>query len=231
MATSLVSAYDPQAQAVIKTALQICQVLNAGLEPDADQNAMGMTFLNLGLKAMQTDGIFLRTVERITVSYTQISSAGVLITDSDTLDVDSLYYSNSAGNDVPIILIPRRMYMNLSTKDTSGPPSQAYVEKTGDTVTIYLYPIGDVSVLSLTYAKVRRFRDVDTAGVTLDIPSKWQRAVTYMLAADFALHYGRIDRADSLRAVYERERDRAMNDETERGDSRFVIGERYSPYG
>lgn len=231
MTTSANSSFDPQAQAVIKTALQLVQVLNAGLEPDPDQVAMGMNFLDLGLKALQSDGIFLRTVERIVVQAAAISTAGVITTDSDTMDVESLYYSDSNGNDVPILLIPRRKYMELSNKDTVGPPSQAYVEKADGTVAIYLHPISDSSVMSITYAKVRRFRDVDTAAVTLDIPSKWQRCVTYMLAADFALHYGRIDRADSLRSTYEMERQRAMNDETERGESRFVLGERYSPYG
>jgi hypothetical protein len=231
LTTSANSSFDLQAQQVIKTALQLCQVLNAGLEPDPDQNAMGMTLLDLGLKALQNDGIFLRTVERTTVPFIAISPQGVITTEPDTLDVESLYYSDSQHNDVPILLIPRRRYMELSNKDTVGPPSQAYIEKTDGVVTINLHPVGNVAVISVTYAKVRRFRDVDTAGVTLDIPSKWLRCVTYMLAADFALHYGRIDRADSLRQTYENERDRAMNDETERGESRFVLSERYSPYG
>lgn len=231
MTISANATFDPQAQAVIATALRLCQVLNAGLEPDADQLAMGMTLLDLGLKALQSDGIFLRTVERITVQAADISDAGVITTDSDTMDVESLYYSDTSNNDVPILLIPRRKYMELSNKDTIGPPSQAYVEKANGTVTVLLHPISDASVVSITYAKVRRFRDVDTAAVTLDIPSRWQRAVTYMLAADFALHYGRMDRADSLRATYDMERNRAMDDETERGESRFVIGERYGGYG
>jgi len=225
------SSFDPQAQSVIATALRLCQVLNAAIRPDADQLALGMTLLDLGLKALQNDGIFLRTVDRTTVQASAISAAGVVATDSDTLDVENLYYTDTAGNDVPISFIPRKRYMELSNKATVGPPSQAYIDKSEGAVTINLNPIGDSTVVSLTYAKVRRFRDVDTAGVTLDIPSKWQRAVTYMLAADFALHYGRIDRADSLRATYEGERMRAMNDETERGDVRFVIGERYTPYG
>lgn len=230
MTISANSSFDPQAQSVIATALRLCQVLNAGLQPDADQLAMGMTLLDLGLKALQNDGVFLRTVDRVTVQASAISAAGVITTDSDTLDVENIYYTDTAGNDVPLMFIPRKRYMELSEKDTVGPPSQAYIEKSEGTVTINLHPIGDSTTVSITYAKVRRFRDVDTAGVTLDIPSKWQRAVTYMLAADFALHYGRIDRSDSLRATYEGERQRAMNDETERGDSRFVIGERYSPY-
>ncbi len=231
MTTSANSSFDPQATTIIKTALQLCQVLNASFEPDADQLAMGMTLLDLGLKALQNDGVFLRTVERTVVPVASISSAGVITADSDTMDVESLYYTDTAGNDVPLWLINRRMYMDLSTKDTPGPPSQAYVEKANGTVAIYLYPIGDTSVTSVTYAKVRRFRDVDTAGVTLDIPSRWHRAVVYMLAADFALHYGRVDRVDFLRSTYEAEKARAMDDETERGDSRFIIGERFTSYG
>lgn len=231
MTISANSSFDLQAQQLIKTALQLCQVLNANMEPDAAQNALGMTLLDLGLKALQNDGIFLRTVERTTIQAATISAAGVITTDDDTLDVDSLYYTDTSGNDVPITFITRRMYMNLSDKSTIGPPSQAYVEKTNGAPTVTLHPVGDASVVSITYAKVRRLRDMDTAAVTLDLPSKWHRAVVYMLAADFALHYGRVDRADYLRTTYEGEKARAMDDETERGESRFVIGERYSGYG
>lgn len=231
MTTSATASFDPQATLVIKTALQLCQVLNAGLDPDADQLAMGMTLLDLGLKALQNEGVFERTVERTTVQAADISTAGVITTDSDTMDVESLYYTDTGGNDVPITMIARRAYMDISDKSTVGAPSQAYIEKSNGVLTINLYPVSDTSVTSITYAKVRRFRDVDTSGVTLDIPSRWHRAIVYMLAADFALHYGRIDRVEFLRTTYEAEKLRAMDDETERGDSRFVLGERYTSYG
>lgn len=231
MTISANSSFDPQATTVIKTALQLCQVLNAGLNPDADQLAMGMTLLDLGLKALHNDGVYLRQTLRETVQAAAISAAGVITTASDTVDVESLYYTDTAGNDIPVSTIPRRMYMDLASKSTAGAPSQAYIEKADGTVSIYLYPIGDSSVVSVTYAKVRRFRDVDTAGVTLDVPPHWLRPIVYMLAADFALHYGRADRSDGLRALYEAEKQRAMDNETERGDSRFVVGERYSGYG
>lgn len=231
MTTSATATFDPQATTVIKVALQLCQVLNAGLEPDADQLQMGMTLLDLLLKALQNDGVFLRTVERTTVQAASISAAGVITAAADTMDVESLYYSDTAGNDVPITLINRQKYMDLSDKLTEGAPSQAYIEKSNGVVTINLHPISDDSVESITYAKVRRFRDVDTSGVTLDIPSRWHRAIVYGLAADFALHYGRIDRIEFLRVTYEGEKARAMDDETERGESRFVLGERFSSYG
>lgn len=231
MTISANSSFDPQATVFIKTALQLCQVLNAGLEPDADQLAMGMTLLDLQLKALQNDGVFLRQTVRTTVQAADISADGVITTDTDTVDVESLYYTDTVGNDVPILTIPRRMYMDLSDKSTIGAPSQAYIEKANGTVAIYLHPVSDPSVVSVTYAKVRRIRDVDTAGVTIDMPVLWHRAIVYALAADFALHYGRVDRVQLLGAVAEAEKLRAMDNENERGDSRFVLGERYSSYG
>ena len=231
MTISANSAFDPQATTVIKTALQLCQVLNAALEPDADQLAMGMTLLDLLLKALQNDGVLQRQAVRTTVQAASISAAGVITADSDTVDVESLYYTDTSGNDVPILTVPRRMYMDLSSKSIAGAPSQAFIEKANGTVSINLYPIGDASVVSVTYAKVRRVRDVDTAGVTLDIPPLWHRCVVYGLAADFALHYGRVDRADMLRGIYEAEKARALDNDTERGDSRFVVGERFTSYG
>lgn len=231
MTISANSSFDPQVQAIVASALRLCQVLNAGLQPDAAQLAMGMTFLDIGMKALQSDGIFLRTAIRTTVQAASFIATGQITTPADTIEVEEVFYTDLVGNDVPISRINRRMYMELSDKETVGPPSQFYIEKAGGNVVIYLHPVGDASVVSVVYTQVCRFRDADSAGVTLDIEPKWQRTILYMLAADFALHYGRIDRADSLRATYEGERQRAMNDETERGESRFIVGESYSPYG
>lgn len=227
MAVSANSTFDPQRDTIIKVALQLCQVLNAGADPDADQVSLGRNLMDLGLKAMQSDGIILRHVNRTTVAIASIPS-GVLTTSSDTADVDSLYYTDTGGNDQPISLdLTRRQYMDLSDKAQTGPPSQAYVERSDASVVVYLHPVPDSSVVSVTYAKIRRIRDMDAGDVTLDLPPKWGRCVTYMLAADFALHYGLLDRQASLRLAYEHEKERAMNDETERGASRFIVGEAY----
>ena len=227
MTTSANSVFDPQRDTIIKTALQLCQVLNAGADPDADQVALGRALLDLGLKALQSDGVVLRHVNRTTVLAAAIVS-GVITADSDTADIDSAYWTDTGGNDNPISLdLTRRMYMNLSDKATVGPPSQGYVERSGTSVTLMLYPVPDASAVSVTYAKIRRVRDMDAGDVTLDLPPKWGRCVVYMLAADFALHYGLIDRLAQLQGAYEHEKTRAMNDETERGASRFVVGEYY----
>jgi hypothetical protein len=230
LTTSLNSSFDPQATTVIKTALQLCQVLNAALEPDPDQLAMGMTLLDLMLKALQNDGVLQRQTVRTTVQVSAIS-AGVITADTDTVDIEGIYYTDTAGNDVPISTMTRRAWMDMGSKTLAGAPSMAFVEKANGIVTINLFPIGDGSVVSVTYAKVRRVRDVDTAGVTLDIPPLWHRCVVYGLAADFALHYGRVDRADMLRGIYEAEKARALDNDGERGDSRFVVGERFTQYG
>lgn len=227
MTVSANATYDPQRDVIIRTALRLCAVLNAATEPTAAQLALGRDFLDLGLKALQSDGIILRHVDRTTVLAGSIVS-GVITADSDTADVDSAFYTDTGGNDSPISLdLTRRMYMDLSDKTQTGPPSQAYIERSGASVTINLNPVPDSSVVSVTYAKVRKIRDMDTGSVTLDLPQKWGRCVAYMLAADFAFHYGLLDREPALRLAYEHEKERAMNDETERGASRFVIGECY----
>lgn len=228
MTTSLNSSFDPQATVVIKTALQLCQVLNAALEPDPDQLAMGMTLLDLLLKALQNDGVLQRQLVSTTVQASSIV-AGVITADADTVDIEGVFYADTAGNNVPVAIVTRRAF--TGGVSVAGAPSMAFVDKSNGAVTINLYPTGDASVLSVSYLKVRRVRDVDTAGVTLDIPPLWHRCVVYGLAADFALHYGRVDRADMLRNIYEAEKSRALDNDTERGDSRFVIGERFTTYG
>lgn len=223
MTTSANSSFDLSRDQIIRSAYQLVGVLEAGKRPDANQLEMASDFLNMGLKALQNDGIILRTLEQSTT--TLVAGQAQYTLAADTLDVDdrSFYVTSGTGlarTDLALKQISRGMYMELSLKAIQGQPTQFYVEKT-DTVSVYLYPTPDANWTSVTYPRVRLLRDMDTGAVTTDLPSKYLMYVTYMLAATLALHHGLLPRQQILMGQAQMEKQRCLNDDTERGPVAF----------
>lgn len=220
MTTSANAAFDLSRDQIIRTAFQLVGVVAAGTEPDANQVAMASDLLDLSLKALQNDGIILRTLEQSTT--TLVAGQAKYTLASDTLDVDDRsVYVTSGTTDLRLESISRGQYMELSSKTVQGQPTQFYVEKTS-TVSVYLYPTPDSSWTSVTFPRVRLLRDMDTGGVTADLPSKYLRSVVYTLAADLALHHGLLPKYQMLLEQAGVETVRAEQDDTERGPIRFT---------
>lgn len=224
MTVSANASFDLSRDAIIRSAYQLCGVVPAGQQPDGNQIAMASDFLNMGLKALQSDGIILRTIERTTTTLT--AGTAQYTCASDTLDVDdrTVYVTSGTGTattDLRLEPISRGMYMELSLKAVQGQPTQIYVEK-GAAVSFFLYPTPDANWASVTYPRVRLLRDMDTGTVTPDLPSKYLKYVTYMLATDLALHHGLLPRHGVLAEQAAMEKERAVQDDTERGPVRFI---------
>ncbi len=206
--------------AIIRTAYAMCGITPAGEDPDTNQLRLGTDLLNMELKALQSEGIVLRTIERTTIYL--VEGQAEYIADADTLDIDSRtpYVTNTSGTDMPLQMISRAMYMRLTTKDTEAQPTQMYVEK-GPTVSIFLYPTPDSTWATLTYPKVMFLTDMDSGQVTTGLLSKYLRGVVLLLAADLAFHHGLLDRQRQLRAEYDVAMGKAVLDDTERGGIQF----------
>lgn len=227
MTTSANAAFDLSRDQIIRTAYQLCGIVSAGTDPDANQIAMASDFLNMGLKSLQNDGIILRTVDRTTT--TLVAGTAQYTCANDTLDIDdrSVYVSTgtagtTTNTDLVLRPISRGQYMEMSLKAVQGQPTMIYVEK-GATVSFFLYPTPSADWVSLTYPRIRLLRDMDTGTVTADLPSKYLKYVAYMLAADLALHHGLLPRYQMLSTTAAGEKERAVQDDTERGPVRFVV--------
>lgn len=219
MTTSVNASFDLSRDGIIRVAYQLVGVLGAGKQPDANQVEMASDLLNLGLKALQNDGIILRTLEQDTIALS--SGVAKYTLAADTLDVDDRsVYVTSGTTDLRLEQISRGMYMELSLKSALGQPTQFYIEKT-DTVSIYLYPTPDGNWPTLTMPRIRLLRDMDTGAVTADLPSKYLQYVTYALAADLSLHHGLLPRYGVLRGFADAAKERAVMDDTERGPVHF----------
>lgn len=219
MTTSANASFDLSRDQIIRVAYQLVGVLEAGKNPDANQLAMASDLLNMGLKALQNDGIILRALEQATT--TLVAGTAKYTLASDTLDIDDRsFYVTTGTTDLKLQQISRGQYMELTAKDIQGQPTQFYVEK-AETVSFYLYPTPDSGWTSVTYPRVRLLKDMDTGAVTTDLPSKYLKYVTYMLAADLSLHHGLLPRYQLMQETAQAEKTRALNDDTERGPVSF----------
>lgn len=223
MTTSANATFDPQADEITRAALHLCQVLNAAHDPSVGQLRLGRTFQNLVAKALSNDGASMRVIERVTATVTQ--GTRTITPDQDTEDVDKMYYTDTSALDHPMSKLNLDAYDDLSDKSaTNAPPSWFVFDKANGAARLRLWPPCDATVASVTYARRRRLRDMDDGSVTLDLPSSWQLAFTYKLAAMFSDHFGFPDRSDHFEGLYEKERERANGADTETGPVRFVVG-------
>lgn len=92
--------------------------------------------------------------------------------------------------DVPIKLLARGDYVELTTKKASGPPTQVYVDKQRASVRLKVWPLAS-SVNDIVGLKVwRTLEDFDAATDDADFPSNWYLALSYNLALYLAPKYG-----------------------------------------
>ena len=223
MTLATTATFAPSAQGIIRTALQRVGVLEGAREPDAGQLAMGMDFLNEGIKALQNEGVTVESTERDTD--TLVAGTATYTAASDTLDIDDgAYVSDGNGTDATVIKISREQYMALSLKTTQGQPTMMYVElgTVSQTVTYHLYPVPDSNWTTITFPRVRILRDISTAADTTDFRSRSAKMLSYMLAVDFAGHYGFPAKMKLYGEMFETEKEKAINASGEHGPVRFV---------
>ena len=222
MTASASTAFDLDRTGILRNAYQKLGIVSAGRDPDSDQLAMGSDALNLVLKSWENKGVFLARVERTTT--TLVAGTAEYTTDSDTLDIHQRtpYVTDLSGVDTRVELITRGRYMEITTKDTQGPPTLMMVEKT-DRVRFTLYPVPDSTVASITYPRVKLLTDMDSADNTTGLPSKYLKALVLETALELSTHFGTAAAGvvPRLQAAWIEAVEEAMNDDTERGNVRL----------
>lgn len=186
MATSSSYSFDLTAAEIIRDAFRLAGIVDMGRNPSANQQTGARSFLNAIYKALQNEGIILHAQEMDTVTLT--TGTASYVTDADTMDVifPGPYVTNTAGTSSQVKQMTSDEYMGIADKTTRGVPTQLYVEKRAST-TLYLYPVPDDTVTSLTFYRQRLLRDVDNGGVTQDLPSRFTLFVVTELAHRIAL--------------------------------------------
>ena len=143
-------------------------------------------------------------------------------------DVLEASYRNS-NVDTPLTKINRSQYQALSNKTSTGTPSQYFVQRFIDkiTITLYLTPGSNEAGKFLNYYYVKRIQDAGDYTNDADVPYRFVpcmiSGLAYYLAVKFAP-----DRIQMLKMLYEDELARALEEDGSSSSS-FITPKTYYP--
>lgn len=191
MTVSTNYSYDPQRNTLIEAALGLCGILPAGDSAGSRDVALGANLLDMELKALQGEGIVLRTVERATLTLTAGATDYTLPADTIDVIVDPNNLAGtivpaSGGSETSVEAMRANEWLAIANKtDPQGRPTRVYIEKQA-TVKVVFWPVPDTESATFRYLRVRLLRDMDSGSVTTDLPSRWVKVITYGLAVHLA---------------------------------------------
>ena len=125
-------------------------------------------------------------------------------------DILEASYRNS-NVDTPLTKINRSQYQALSNKTSTGTPSQYFVQRFIDkiTITLYLTPGSSEAGKFLNYYYVKRIQDAGDYTNDADVPYRFVPCMTAGLAYYLAIKNAP-DRVQMLKMLYEDELQRAL---------------------
>jgi len=158
-------------------------------------------------------------------------------TDDGTSDATAVYgvddileasYRNS-NVDTPLTKINRSTYQALSNKTSTGQPTQYFVQRLIDrvTITLYLTPGSSEAGKFLNYYYVKRIQDAGDYTNEADVPYRFVPCMTAGLAYYLAIKFAP-DRVQMLKMLYEDELNRALQEDGSSSSS-FITPKTYYP--
>lgn len=171
--------------------------------------------VNIVLTDWQNRGILLYTLEEAVVTVSSSVTAYTL--ETDTLDIVSAVYRKN-GIDTNLGRISFDEYKTLPRKNqTSSRPTQFYVARNRDAPVLYLWPLADNSSDQVRYWRVRATKD-HTLASDPDVPRRFWPALISGCAYYLGMKRPGFDwnRLQILKATYEEELARAMEEDRER---------------
>ena len=143
-------------------------------------------------------------------------------------DVLEASYRNS-NVDTPLTKINRSQYQALSNKTSTGTPSQYFVQRFIDkiTITLYLTPGSSEAGKFLNYYYVKRIQDAGDYTNDADVPYRFVPCMVAGLAYYLSVKYAP-DRIQMLKMLYEDELNRALQEDGSSSSS-FITPKTYYP--
>ena len=144
-------------------------------------------------------------------------------------DVLEMVYRNSSSVDFPLTKIDRSTYQGLSSKTQQGTPTQYFVQRFIDrvTVTLYLTPGSTEAGNFINYYYIKRIQDVGSYTNASDVPFRFvpcmASGLSYYLSQKFAPQ-----RTQELKLLYEDELQRALVEDGS-STSAFITPKTYYP--
>ena len=129
-------------------------------------------------------------------------------------DVLEAVYRNASNVDVSLTKISRSEYQALSNKSSTGQPTQYYVQRFIDriTITLYLTPGTSENGKFLNFYYVKRIQDAGSYTNDADVPYRFVPCMIAGLSYYLAQKYAP-DRIQAMKLLYEDELNRALSED------------------
>ena len=180
-------------------------------------NIMFQEWANRGLHYWEVGNNDITLVANQAV-YTIFRSTGDGTSDATAIygvdDILEAVYRNSSSVDSPLTKINRSTYQALSNKTATGTPSQYFVQRFIDkiTITLYLTPGSSEAGNKLNFYFVKRIQDIGDYTNATDVPYRFVPCMVSGLAFYLAQKYAP-QRAQEMKLYYEDEFNRALTED------------------
>tara|TARA_R110000803_G_scaffold134907_1_gene201903 strand:+ start:729 stop:1409 length:681 start_codon:yes stop_codon:yes gene_type:complete len=226
MATSGTKTFSLDTAEVIEEAYEL-----AGLELRTGYDAAtARRSLNIMFADWANRGINLWTLEQVTLDLVSGTSAYTLNSfDVDVLEAVVRVFDSSDSttfSDISVERISRSEYLNLPDKNTTGRPSQYFVERK-ETPVLNVYPAPDnTTTYKFISYRIQRIDDVTASAQDQEVPSRFIPCMTTGLAYQIALKKNP-QKAGLLKAEYEEAFARAADEDRDRASISLTPRIRY----
>jgi hypothetical protein len=144
-------------------------------------------------------------------------------------DILEASYRNASSIDTPLTKINRSTYQAFSNKTSEGQPTQYFVQRFIDkvTITLYLTPGSSEAGNFINYYYVKRIQDSGAYTNDADVPYRFVPCMVSGLAYYLAIKFAP-DRVQMLKMLYEDELNRALTEDGSSSSS-FITPKTYYP--
>lgn len=184
---------------IISAALRKLGVLELGATPDTDTVTNSAQILNIMIKAWQSSGIKLWTINEYTLPlvasktlYT-IGPASDLVTDKPLKVIQAWMRNISSDIDTPVSILSQQEYNLLGSKTSLGMVNSLRYDSMATSGNMYLWNTPDTytaSTYQLHFSAQRPMTDISISSDIPDFPTEWMQALVWGLADELAIEYG-----------------------------------------
>lgn len=167
--------------------------------------------LNLMLADWANRGLNQWTIQQRTISL--VKSDGEYSLDPDVIDILAVVVRRD-GTDFNISRVSRDEFLAIPTKTTEGRPTQFFLDRQ-ITPNLKIWPLPENSTDVIVYDSLTRIDDADTAKNTMEVPFRFYPCLAAGLAYYLSLKRAP-ERVQMLKAVYEEEFRRAIDEDRDR---------------
>ena len=167
--------------------------------------------LNLMLADWANRGLNQWTIQQRTISL--VKSDGEYSLDPDVIDILAVVVRRD-GTDFTISRVSRDEFLAIPTKTTEGRPTQFFLDRQ-ITPNLKIWPLPENSTDVIVYDSLTRIDDADTAKNTMEVPFRFYPCLAAGLAYYLSLKRAP-ERVQMLKAVYEEEFRRAIDEDRDR---------------